>query len=579
MKKLIATGLVVAAALAHADTCYWKGGYSNKWTDAQNWDDDKVAGTGDDVVIKADAVRGGLADYGDIWHNANRTVRNFTILKKGFRFYGDGVTRKLTITGDLTVGDPENPDTEAESYLSNVSFEFPAGNHTVFLGKTSSGQDGSLRFGAVNNSVLIGSGALTKTGPGALVVYYKAGRSIPFSGTLRIEEGTVQFYSAGLPSIQSIEATGATSVIGLNSGTDTLNPNVVLKLANGGRYSAGTSASVHQTIRQFWLDGTQRSSGVWTGTITTAGADHYAPDNIIGPKSTVLIEVTEGAGCPGGVEEGRVCKYLGTSSQGKNWQYADNWLNGVMPTYPMDTIVVSNAHEATDTYMTADCASSGIQMKDLVLAGGGGYIYCYAAGAFTISGDIRKTATSTKDYGIGYFSTMTFSEGTHEINVAGKSILSIPPSCKIAGSGKLVKKGPNTLQFPKGSTQTSSDICSFTGDIVVNEGIWQFLQYREFPNVTNVTVSGSTAQITVAGNRNLSENADITVGDGGNLAIQVGVTNTCRTLTIDGVSLRKGIYGGPDSVAPKKVARGLSGGGVVNVTVGAPKQGLYILVR
>lgn len=135
-----------------------------------------------------------------------------------------------------------------------------------------------------------------------------------------------------------------------------------------------------------------------------------------------------------------------------------------------------------------------------------------------------------------------------------------------AGLGKSGDK-TFTIDLPHSSTSV----------VEVTEGILDFGANGSWANCTNLTVAG-TGTFKVKNAQSFHRRANVTISDTGVIEIPEGTVKTCKFLTIDGVVVPAGDYGGADASArcDKTYAAHFAGKGVLRARGGA---GLVLLVR
>ena len=537
---------------------HWKGGTSSNWGDASNWEENVVPPSGADVEINSDSVRIGDRDIG-----TTMTVGNLTVKRADFRWSGSTVT----INGNLTIEDG------CRFYSQSTTLVFPEGRHDVVIGQNNSGYATIWLNG--DGDLLSGPGTVVVSGTGDITLSDGTTTSpVPFSGKLVMKAGYLQCRLRPLPNISEIEIDGPAAVLRAYNANDFINHDAVMKLSNGGKYDAQTLPRT-QYVKQLWVDGIQRRAGTYT--YRGGSAPHYFKDNLMSAATIIVLEGD--SALPAG--DVTTCVYDNAAGDWF-WGNAANWTDGLTPAGG-DTVVVSNgtfnAPYGTMYMGTSSTAPNvTLYVGDLRFVGAGGVLY---RGNIIVGGDISYLPTegiSAQYYyiGGGSGSGIEFLQGRHVIDCTG--MLGTHNSAKISGSGTLVKTGVNKF-WVNPHDLPNPTVHTFTGNLDVVQGLWEFRGDDQMSGLTNLTVRGTGASVIFNDPANIGADAEWTIDAGSEIYLPAGKTFTAKNITIKGKGLHAGVYGSASSPAPRKRSV-FTGTGVVEVTEGAPyDSGFMIQIR
>lgn len=510
VKISLAVMAVAVTGVVMAEPYHWKGGASSNWGDAANWVEGIVPPSGADVVINSDSVRVGDCDIG-----TTMTVGNLTVKKADFRWSGATVT----ISGDLTI------ESDCRFYGNGTTLAFPEGEHAVTLGVNNTQEALWLNGSA---SLLNGVGTVVVDG-GGNVRLSQSDSNVPFSGKLVIRAGEFLVYNHVFPNIAEIELDGSTAKFRtwLSSGTmeDAINTNVVLKFADGGMlFPNGSRLSQH--IRQIWIDGTQRSSGVW-GYDGCASAEHFSVANI---KTAAVLTVAEGDGLPGGDEDIVYHWKGGTSS---NWGDAANWEENVVPPSGADVEIKADSVRVGDRDIGTTMTVGNLTVKRTD--------FRWSGATVTINGNL------TIEEGCRFYSystTLVFPAGRHDVNIGENNsgyatIWLNGDGDLLSGSGTVVVNGSGDISLSNNNTPVP-----FSGKLVLKAGYFQCYQHA-FPNILEIEIDGQVALLRgYNANDFINHDAILKLANGGKYDAQtLPRTQYVRQLWVDGTQRRAGSYG------------------------------------
>ncbi|MBA3662230.1 MAG: autotransporter-associated beta strand repeat-containing protein, partial [Gammaproteobacteria bacterium] len=327
-------------------------------------------------------------------------------------------------------------------------------------------------FTLTYNGIGAGTGALTKTGSGTLLI----GGLNTYSGATNINEGSVQLgvtNAIGASSSVILANVGSANLnlnnfsdtIGSLAGGGTTGGNVLL---GSGRLTLGGDNT--STIYSGVISGTNGITKTGTGTFTLAHvASTYTGQTIINNGTLVATKVALG----------------GVNSS----------IGAAISTLP---ILVGSATSATLAYSGGtDTTNRQISIN----GAGGGTIQTTALGTLTLSGSINNNGNP-----------LNFQTNSGDINVSGA----------VSGSGALTKFGIGTL-FLSGTTNTYSGATTVTG------GVLSLNHINALGNTSGTTVASSAAVLDINfSNATLANTNTITLngtGAGANGALTFSGTN------------------------------------------------------
>ena len=157
----------------------------------------------------------------------------------------------------------------------------------------------------------------------------------------------------------------------------------------------------------------------------------------------------------------------------------------------------------------------------------------------------------------GYRAVTSAVPATLTVNQNSSSVY----AAALAGAVNLVKNGTGALIF-------SNVMSTTTGDISVNGGTLAVAESGGFGNITRMRVNGGTLEL--RNSAALADTATVLVAAGAKikLALAVGVSETVKTLYLDGVPQVSGTWGSSTSGAAHINDTYFTGDGMLNVTAG-----------
>lgn len=202
-------------------TSIWSGAIDNLWSTAGNWD--TAPTTGSDLVFPITGAN--LTNNNDL--SPGTSLNSVTIAANGYNITGNSISLAGTLTGSLTTG----------TSTLDLPIDLP-GNQTVNVAQAAS----SLSL----TNVLSGSGGITKTGPGSLVL---SGDNT-YAGATTISGGSVQINgnqpssAISLASGTFLSGTGTVGTITATAGG--VNPGISAPgiLTDTGSLNLDTSSSI-----------------------------------------------------------------------------------------------------------------------------------------------------------------------------------------------------------------------------------------------------------------------------------------------------------------------------------------------
>jgi len=319
---------LLSSAASHAATLTWDGAGGSTWdTSSSNW-------TGSPWTDSSDALFAG-AGTGAITVSGTRTVASLTTSAAGYSLTGGQInlgsaTTIFAINNDLTIGSmiggggnglaKSGAGTLTLTGTNTYTGVTTINSGTLQLGDGTSGHDGALAspsivnngnlvyntFGSVSTSeVISGTGSLTKTGAGTLILT----ASSAFTGPTAIAAGTlwINGATANLGSNSALTLANASGVSFLNlywNGSTNVGANLTIgSLAGGGSLGGNitlfpstmtvgtdnTSTTYAGVISESW--GSASVTKVGTGTLTFTGANTYTGTTTI---SAGTLQVGDG---------------------------------------------------------------------------------------------------------------------------------------------------------------------------------------------------------------------------------------------------------------------------------------------
>jgi len=141
---------------------------------------------------------------------------------------------------------------------------------------------------------------------------------------------------------------------------------------------------------------------------------------------------------------------------------------------------------------------------------------------------------------------------------------------QVSGAASLAKYGSGAVTFDR-------EIAS-TGGLTVGEGTFTFGSNGKWANSSNIVVKG-TGKLVIPASRlfNRKTVASVETADGACIELANGVNQRLASLTVNGVSLPAGTYGGAS--APEGVTRSVAFSDTGSGTVTVGRQGICVIVR
>jgi autotransporter-associated beta strand protein len=547
------------------------------------------------VTFAADAVLSTGLNFNFSANNAQRT----------YALIGSGTDRTITLAGNLT---------SAGS----------AGQRTVTIGSTTSGQKLNIDLGGVTRTFLGGSSGYpgvrgldllntvsnggiatdsTVSGPNQLTL---AGNNTYAGGTTLTKGYILNINNGGNSSSNSAIGTGTLTITSSGAG-----PSAIIDNTSGSAVTLQTNNAqawdgdfVFADITTRTLAVTHSDLNLGTGAVTLGGATGSRSVTVNSNTLTVGGTISGGrglskAGAGTLVLNNTASTYTGISQVSAGIlevsKLADAGLNSSLgaPVASGGNTVLSGtgtlryvgSGDSTNRALTLsstptlDASGSGAL---LLTSGSNAFGASNSAVTFTLAG--TSTANNTYNGNLGnngsgvialnktgtgkwvlsgnttYSGATTISGGTLQLGAGGTT-------GKLASTGTIVNNGNLTIDRSNAATQgTDFSAAAITGTgSFTQAGAGTTILNAANTYSGNTTVSGGTLSF---GTASLSDTGTVEVASAAFLDLAHGVTDTVDSFKIDGVTQVAGIWGATTSDAPNKTDR-ITGSGKLSVTNGA----------
>ncbi len=363
-----------------------------------------------------------------------------------------------------------------------------ANNAVLTLNGTFSTQNGLTFRGGSNvvvNSVITGTGGISRTDPGAVVL----NQINTFSGNVVISDGTVRFSSMADKGQNSPLGTGTTITMGQNSatvgridygGTTDASSNRDFVLQNSAATGTGFGRIINSTTgTTLFLSGTVRSN--------SATATNAASLNLTGNGNGVMSGVIGGT-----VASGTTPTALALTKDGSGtWALSNaNLFTGPTSIAAGTLLAMNSTGSATGTGNVTTSGTGAL--------GGSGIVTSAAGGSITIASGTRLQIGTSHNVaagaaaGLGYLagaSTLTLGSAANvSINLSGTTqfdLYTAPEGAALGTSDRLVLNTTATSLTFGGAVQVADVSTGRTG---WRSGTWQLVNWA---GASSATVTGS----------------------------------------------------------------------------------------
>lgn len=521
--RMIAFGLSLAAASLSADTGTFLRTQDGDWKNTENWEEKEVPESTDNVVVSADAITdsSGYVQFDD---QQNVTVNDLTVQKKmNFK------TGRINLGGNLTIA--AGCKLKMTGTALGYSLYLTEGEHVFDC------QGDSNNRSEFDWPVIVGgNGTVIKKGSGkfTLPTHYSA---TPYGAfdveKIIVNEGEFQVNNRKLPNMEEIIVDGSTARLcpGGDTGSPTtlafaqnsVNSNVVVKIANGGKISA--NGAVSWTIRQLWIDGEQKLAGTYTSAQLSANLGQ-----------TMTLVVTENP-------PAREFHWKGGTD--RCWNTAGNWVEGEVPRASDNVTINADAADAEFDDLQQ------VSVRNLTILKTANF----KAGRINLGGDLTIAAgCKLKMTGAAFTYSLYLSAGEHVLDCQGdgNNRSDFVWSVIVGGEGTLIKKGPGKFTLPTHYNSTPYGALDIE-KLVIYEGEF-YVNNRKMPNMKEIVVDGATAKLCPGGDANtpstiefaqdaVNHDAVVKIANGGKITdSRAGVAWTVKELWIDGAYMLPGTY-------------------------------------
>ncbi|MEI7896980.1 MAG: hypothetical protein WCJ26_08085, partial [bacterium] len=365
-------------------------------------------------------------------------------------------------------------------------------------------------IGGGGTFTLSSGGTLGITSPAGITVSGATG-NIQCSGTRTYSTGANYIYNGNA---SQAAGTGLTqnhpaSVLINNSGnTVTLAAAVTITgnlSVQAGILDLGTGLS-HTSL-------TLTLGGVVQTTNTTYGGTGSAASNI----NTTYFSASTGIL---GVDVCSTGTWLGTNSI--DWNTATNWCNNTLPTSATDVSISSTA--------TRQPTISGAAVCNNIAVNTGATLTISGSNTLTVSGNWTKTGTFTASTGTVVFNGTTQSIGAGPFNNLTLSTSGVKTLSGVTVNGILSMEGAATISGTPGYGAAAT--LQYKGSGAQTSG-------SEFPSTwsgTGGVINANTSGFAVTLGAAKTINSSFTVNTGAVLNLGTGLSHTCTTLSLGGVS-------------------------------------------
>lgn len=480
--------------------------------------------------------------------------------------------RFVTLSGDAAIGGSGRWDIRANTTatldLAGHKLTKVGANYFPIVSANITDGDIDVNEGTLGisvNTTVNGSGTLRANNGGSLETAYVT-TAANITRNIVLNGGSITSVSGSNGANSNITLT-ADSTLGGNGGTLTLNG--AISESGGARKltKTGTSTFILTNPANSWTGGTEIDSGIvvassstafGSGAVTMGGAvanNRIQLGNGVNVANALTVNSSIGATGRGLLEV--------TGTNNATWSGPINVTGGpssggLLYTDAGASLTLTGPVTATGQFFV-------LRAGNLTLSGGGSYSY------FGVTGTARVGATN----GISTQAVAT-------LGVSGAAVLDLNGFDQtLAGLSKATGTGTGTgtvqnsvagtktltIDYNGGTAATyAGTIVTGTGEIALTKtGTGTFVLSGANTYAGTTTVGAGTLSITTA---SLVDTADVRITTGATLDLNHALTDTVRSLYLDGVGLAPGTYGSLTSTATNKVAY-ITGNGILNVTTGA----------